>query len=104
MGYVYLAFAILAEIIGTTLLKMTEGFTKSIPSIGCVVAYVICYFTFSKCISYINLNVGYATWCGIGIVATTIIAVVLFKEQISLLGIIGIILIIIGSIFVNLFG
>ena len=42
MGYVYLAFAILAEIIGTTLLKMTEGFTKLIPSIGCVIAYVIC--------------------------------------------------------------
>ena len=81
MGYVYLAFAILAEIIGTTLLKMTEGFTKLIPSIGCVIAYVICYFTFSKCISYINLNVGYATWCGIGIVATTIIAVVLFKAR-----------------------
>ena len=55
MYYLLLAVAIIAEIIATSLLKASQGFTKLLPGAGCVLFYVICYYTFSKAINGINL-------------------------------------------------
>ena len=55
MGYVFLALAIGAEIAATTLIKYSEGFTKLWPSVGCILAYIICYGAFSRAVMRMNL-------------------------------------------------
>ncbi len=104
MGYVLLAVAILSEIVGTAYLKQTEGFTKLIPSMICILAYGVCHYSFAKCLLRVNLSVGYAIWCGIGLVITTLISVLVYKEKISIPGILGVGLILIGCVLVNGFG
>lgn len=104
MQYVLLGAAIVLEIIATTLLKMSEGFTKLLPAAGCVVLYILCYFVFSKALLKIDLGVAYATWCAGGIVATTIISAVVFGQKMNAVGTVSIVLIIVGCVLLNLFG
>ena len=67
MEYAFLAIAIVSEVIATSYLKQTEGFTKLTPSLICAAAYIVCHYTFAKSLNRINLNIGYATWCGVGL-------------------------------------
>lgn len=104
MSYLYLALAIVGELIGSSLLKASEGFTKPLPTIGVVVAFVGCFFFLSLSLKSIPLNTAYAIWSGVGIVATTIISVLIWKEKINTASITGIILILVGVVILNLFG
>lgn len=104
MAYVYLALAIIGELIGTTLLKYSNGFKEIVPSIGALISYGVCFFLLSKSLHSISLSVAYATWSGVGIIATTIISILIFKESISALGVLGIILVVAGVILLNFFG
>ena len=104
MPYVLLGTAIVLEIIATTLLKSSEGFTKLLPSVFCILFYILCFFIFSKALNSINLGVAYATWCAGGIVATAVISAAVFGEKLNWIGITGIVLIVTGCILLNLFG
>lgn len=104
MYYLLLAAAIVAEIIATSLLKASQGFTRLLPGAGCVVFYVICYYTFSKALNGMDLGIAYATWCGVGIVATAVISWIIFGQKLSPAGIAGIILIVAGCVILNLSG
>lgn len=104
MGYALLAIAIFSEIVGTTYLKQTEGFTKLVPSLICILAYGVCHYSFARCLLRVNLSVGYAIWCGIGLVITTLISVLVYKEKISVPGVIGVGFIVVGCVLVNMFG
>jgi len=101
MQYLFLGAAIVLEIIATTLLKASAGFTKLLPGLGCVIFYALC---FSRALLNIDLGVAYATWCAGGIVATTIISALVFGQKINLIGIVSIILIVVGCVLLNLFG
>lgn len=92
------------ELVGTTLMKYSNGFSKLAPAIGCIISFIICFFFLSKSLQNMSLSIAYATWSGVGIIASTIISVLIFKEGISALGILGIILIVGGVVIVNLFG
>lgn len=102
MPYICLILAIGAELVATTLLKYSEGFTRVFPSVFCVLSYVVCYYSFSKSVMRINLSVAYATWCGVGILATTLISFLMFRQSMSPLGIIGVLCIAVGCVLVNL--
>ena len=114
MPYVLLGTAIVLEIIATTLLKSSEGFTKLLPAVFCIlfctyafkprINYILCFFIFSKALNSINLGVAYATWCAGGIVATAVISAAVFGEKLNWIGITGIVLIVTGCILLNLFG
>ncbi len=104
MGYLYLILAICGELLGTTCLKYAAGFTKLYPSIGAILSYSVCFFFLSKSLQYIHLSIAYATWCGIGIIAATLLSIFLFKETLQILGIIGIVCIVVGVVLVNLYG
>ncbi|MDO5401841.1 MAG: multidrug efflux SMR transporter [Eubacteriales bacterium] len=104
MSYLLLALAIIAEIVATTFLKFSEGFTKLFPSVLSVVSYIVCYYSFSKAVTKINLGIAYATWCGAGIIVTAVISFIIFKEKLSMAGVVGIILITAGCIILNAFG
>ena len=104
MAYLFLGLAIVCELIATTLLKQSTGFTKLMPTLGCIVFYVTSFYCLSKALEEINLGIAYATWSGVGIVATTLISAHLFHQGVSLAGVIGLIMIISGCIVLNLFG
>ena len=104
MHYLFLAIAIASELIGTTFLKYSAGFTKLAPTLLTIAAYTICFYFFSKALNGINLNVAYATWSALGIVVATLLSVFLFSEQITPLGIGGTIIIIVGVVILNFSG
>lgn len=72
MGFVYLGLAIVLELLGTTFLKYTLGFTKLSPSLVVVAAYTGAFYFLSRSLQFIDLNIAYATWAGIGVVAAAI--------------------------------
>lgn len=104
MGYLLLFLAIVFELAGTTLLKYAEGFTRPLPTLGCVAAYVLCFYCLSKSLHYLTLSVAYASWCGLGIVAATLLSVFLFRESINAAGVLGLALVVIGVVVLNLYG
>lgn len=104
MYYLFLIGAIVSECCGTFLLKLSNGFTSIPYSVGCLVAYLLCFMALGKCLEGIALNVAYATWCGVGIILATAISVFFFKESINVPVAIGIALIIVGVVLVNYFG
>ena len=104
MPYLLLAIAIGSEIVATTFLKYSEGFSRLIPTLSCAVFYLICHVTFGKTVMKLNLGMAYAIWCGVGIVATTMISAVVFREKISISGIFGIVCIIVGCVILNMNG
>lgn len=104
MHYLYLIIAIATEIIGTSFLKTSEGFTKLWPTIGTLLSFGICFYFLSLTIKFLPLNITYATWAGLGLVLTTIVSVIVFKENVNLISIISIGLIIVGVVLLNIFG
>lgn len=104
MSYLFLALAIIGELIGSSLLKASEGFTKLYPVIGLIIAFIGSLFFLSLSLKSIPLNTAYALWSGIGLVCTTIISVLIWKEKINFASISGIILIIAGVLILNFFG
>lgn len=104
MAYLYLALAIVFELIGTSLLKASEGFSKIALTIGVIIVFTLSFFFLSVSLKTIPLNIAYAIWSGLGTVATVIISILIWKEKINAASVIGIALIIVGVIVLNLFG
>ena len=104
MHYLMLCAAILIEVAASSMLEYSEGFTKFGPSLACVCMYALSAFLLAKVLLHIDLGVAYATWCSLGIVATSIIAAVVFGQKLTPLGVIGVVLILSGCLLVNLFG
>ena len=101
-AYIFLGIAIILEITGTSFVKDTEGFTRWIPTIICLVTICFSYYLMSHVVSYIPVGITYATWSGLGITAITIIGIFKYKQVPNLATIIGLSLIIIGVVIVNL--
>ncbi|MEK4689440.1 MULTISPECIES: multidrug efflux transporter outer membrane subunit EmrC [Bacillus] len=104
MAYLYLVLAISGELIGSSMLKAAEGFSKLYPTIGTIIAYIGSFFFLSLAMKTIPLNTAYALWSGIGIIATTIISILIWKEKINVASVTGIALILVGVVILNLFG
>jgi small multidrug resistance pump len=99
--YVVLAGAILAELFGTTALKLSDGFSQLVPSLGVVVGYGLAFYLVSLTLKELPIGVVYGTWAALGIVGVAAIGVVVFDEPLDLAGIIGILLIVGGVYCVN---
>lgn len=103
MGYVYLTIAIIAEVIGTSALKMSEEFTRFWPSVVVVVGYGVAFYFLSLVLKTIPVGVAYAIWSGMGIVLIAIIGIVLFGQRLDVAAITGMCLIIAGVVVINVF-
>ena len=103
MHYLYLTLAIVLEVLATTLLGKSEGFTKWLFTIGSLLSYGICFYFLSLALKNIPLGVAYAIWSGIGIVLTAIVGILVFKSKIDLPFVLGAVLIIAGVVVINLF-
>lgn len=104
MSFYYLLLAILFEVLATSALKLTRGFTEWIPTVYCTVMYMLCHYFFARAIQDLNLGVAYALWCGLGILATVLISLFFFQESLNWTSLVGILLILCGSLLVNLGG
>lgn len=104
MAYLYLFIAIITEITGSVSLKASEGFSKLYPSLSAIFSFIICFYFFSLAMKYLPLGLSYATWASLGLVLSTILSVVIFKESLNSIGIISIIFITIGIVLLNTIG
>lgn len=103
MHYTYLTIAIVLEVLGTSSMRASDGFTKPLPTIGTIVAFLACFYFLSIALKVIPLGLAYAIWAGAGIVLTALISVFIFHDQLDLPAIIGITLIVAGVVVMNLF-
>lgn len=96
-------FAVLSEVIGTTALKFSEGFTKLFPSLIVIVGYGLSFYLLSLSLKVIPIGIAYALWSGIGILLTVIAGLLLWGERLDWARITGILFILIGILIINLF-
>lgn len=101
MPWIYLTIAIVGEVIGTTALKATEGFTRLGPSIATVAAYGTAFFFLGLTLKTIPVGIAYAIWAGAGIVLIALIGLIAFGQTLDWAAIIGIGLILAGVIIIN---
>lgn len=101
--WILLGFAILAEVVGTSAMKASEGFSKIVPSMITVVFYGIAFYLLSLTLRTIPVGIAYAVWSGVGIVLISLVAWVLYGQKLDMAGLIGIGLIISGVIVLNVF-
>lgn len=99
--YALLAAAIASELLGTTALKLSEGFSRPLPSLGVVVGYGLAFYLVSLTLEDLPLGVVYGTWAALGIVGVAAIGVVAFGERVDLPGAVGVLLILAGVYAVN---
>lgn len=104
MMWLYLVLAILLEVSGTTCMKLSEGFTKSVPSILLFVFYSLSFGMLTLALKRIDVSVAYAVWSGVGTALIATIGVLWFKEPITALKLISLALIIGGVVGLNLGG
>ncbi len=102
MKWLLLLLGILAELIGSTCMKMSQGFTKLYPSIFTFVFWAIGLTVFLFALKNFDLSFAYAIWAGLGIMGVSIIGMVYFKEPYSTLKIISILIIVAGVILLNI--
>ena len=103
-SYLLLGVAIVFELLGTSFMKMSDRYSRLFPTVGVFICYGIAFYVLATIMDTLPLNVTYATWSGVGLVATAIIAVIVFGETMNVYNIIGIILIFAGVLVLNLLG
>lgn len=103
MSWIYLTVAIVAEIIATTALKASDGFTRFYPSLITVVGYALSFYCLAIALRVIPVGIAYAVWSGAGIVAISLIGYVVFKQALDTAGLIGIAMIVAGVLVLNVF-
>ena len=101
-AYTFLFLAIIFELLATSFLKDTYGFTRLYPSLIVIVALCICLYLMSHSMKFIPVGIVYASWAGLGIVGITIIAAIKYKQIPNIPTIVGLSLIVIGVIIVHL--
>ena len=103
MSYVYLAVAIIAEVIASSALKSSQGFTKPLASIIVVLGYGIAFYCLSIVLKTIPIGIAYAIWAGLGIVLITIVGYFFYQQKLDAAAVIGMTLIVGGVVIINFF-
>lgn len=104
MSWILLLLGILSEVLGTTSMKMSEGFTRPIPSIFIFIFYGLSLTLVTLALKQIDVSIAYSIWSGLGTAIIATIALIYFKEPISLVKILSILMIIGGVIGLNISG
>ena len=102
-NWIFLCVAIIAEVIATSALKSSEGFSKPIASVIVVLGFIIAFYCLSLTLKTIPVGIAYAIWSGVGIVLITLVGIFVFKQTPDLPTIIGMVLIIAGVVIINVF-
>lgn len=103
MSWLFLAIAIVAEVVATSFLKASEGFTRLWPSVAVVIGYAVAFFFLSLTLKDIPVGVAYAVWSGVGVTLIAAIGWAAFGQRLDTAAIVGMALIIAGVVVLNLF-
>ncbi len=103
MAFLYLALAIIAEVVATSALKATEGFTRPGPTLIVVVGYAVAFYMLTLVLRTIPIGIAYAIWAGLGIVLVALVGLVVYGQRPDLPAVIGIGLIVSGVVTIQLF-
>ena len=103
MPYLYLAIAIASEVCATSFMKLSEGFTRPVPSIVTILGYAIAFYCLSLALKTVPTGIAYAIWSGVGIVLIATIAWIFQGQKLDTPAVIGMVLIIAGVAVMNLF-
>jgi small multidrug resistance pump len=101
--WIYLSVAIISEVVGTSFLKNTEGFTRLVPSLIVFVAYVASFYFLSLALKTLPLGIAYAVWAGTGVALIALAGYAIFDQALDAPAIIGILLIVAGVVVINVF-
>ncbi|WP_203323197.1 DMT family transporter [Pseudoxanthomonas beigongshangi] len=102
-GYLYLAIAIVAEVVATSALKSAAGFTRLGPSLIVAIGYGIAFYCLSLVMKTVPIGVAYAIWSGAGIVLIALIGWLVLKQSLDLPAVLGMGLIVAGVAVIQLF-
>ncbi|MBP0589036.1 multidrug efflux SMR transporter [Paraburkholderia sp. LEh10] len=101
--YALLAIAIVAEVIATSALRASEGFTRLVPALVVLLGYGISFYCLSLTLKSLPVGIVYAIWSGVGIVLITVVAIVMYRQIPDLAAVAGLGLIVAGVVVLNLF-
>jgi small multidrug resistance pump len=103
MSYLYLAIAIVAEVVATSTMKASEQFTRLIPSVVVVIGYACAFFFLSLVLKTIPVGIVYAVWSDLGIVLVALVAAVVYRQVPDWPCAIGMALIVAAVVVINVF-
>lgn len=98
MGYLWLAVAIVLEVIATSALKASDGFTRLVPAIFVVLGYSGAFYGLSEVMKTVPVGVAYGVWSAVGIVLVALVAWMLYDQQPDVPAVVGMGLIIAGVV------
>jgi small multidrug resistance pump len=102
MNWLYLAIAIMSEVVATSALKSVEGFTRFWPSLLVVIGYASAFYFLSLTLRTIPLGIAYAIWSGVGVALVSIVGWFIYHQSLSTGALVGIVLIVSGVVVLNL--
>lgn len=103
MAYLFLAFAIIGEVIGTAYLKTSEGFSKLTPSLIAILSYSVTFYFLSLSLKTIPTGIAYAIWAAAGIILIAAVGWFKFGQKLDMPAMIGIGFILAGVLIIHLF-
>ncbi|HUG99442.1 MAG TPA: SMR family transporter [Gammaproteobacteria bacterium] len=101
--WLYLSIAIVAEVVGTSFLKSSDGFTRLTPSLAVVASYTIAFYFLSLTLRTMPVGIAYAVWAGAGMALIALIGWAVFGQVLDTAAIVGIGLIVAGVAVLNVF-
>ncbi len=104
MYWLYLILAILSEVAGTTNMKLSQGFTKTLPSILIFVFYGISFTFLTLALKKIDVSIAYAIWSGLGTALIVMVGILFFKEPVTIIKLVSIGLIVVGVVGLHISG
>ncbi|WP_329319410.1 DMT family transporter [Streptomyces sp. NBC_01262] len=104
MVYLMLGGAILAEVLGTTAMKYSDGFSRLLPSLGTAAGYLIAFALLAQTLKTMSVGTAYAIWAGVGTAVIAGIGMVFLGESASAVKLAGLALVIAGVVVLNLGG
>jgi small multidrug resistance pump len=103
VSFVYLGIAIVAEVIATSALKASDGFTRPLATVITTAGYATAFYFLSLTLKTIPVGIAYAIWSGVGIVLISVIGFVWFRQSLDLPAVIGLTLIVAGVVVINMY-
>jgi small multidrug resistance pump len=101
--FLLLLVAIATEIVGTTALRVSAGFTKFWPSVLVAISYVLSFYLYAQVLKQIPMGVAYAIWAGLGTVGVVAIGALVWGDQLNIWQIVGMVMVVGGAVILNAF-
>ncbi|MCZ2497728.1 QacE family quaternary ammonium compound efflux SMR transporter [Xylophilus sp. Kf1] len=102
-AYLFLATAIVLEVIATSFLKASDGFSKPLPALITAVGYIGSFYCLSITLRTLQTGVAYAIWSGVGVVLISLVSWAVYRQRLDAPAIAGMALIVAGVVVINLF-